>query len=393
MKKALLILSVLLFISCNSIKKTQQALNSGNYREAMNRSIQKLQKNKLNNKSADYARILKNSFEKYREQTLDRIDFLERETLKDNSKPVYELYVELQSVQNRVKPLLPLKNKSGENIDFKFFDFTENVLVGKENYANYLYTKASDLLRTNDKIDSRLAYNSLVELENLAPRFKNASSLKREAYINGIDFILVSLYNDTEQIIPSEVEDRLLNFSTLNLNDLWTEYHVNAREDVNYDLSVEIHFNNIQFSPERLLEKETSLNREVVDGWKYKKDRNGNYILDDKGNKIKEDVIVNASGVFYETIQSKEVNVTAEVNYFDLNTEQKINTYPLESLFIFENRFARFNGDERVLNKDELFLLRRGPVDYPSNERMLIDASEDIKAKLKAILNQQLSTN
>lgn len=393
MKKALLILNVLLFISCNSIKKTQQALNSGNYREAMNRSIQKLQKNKLNNKSADYARILKNSFEKYREQTLDRIDFLERETLKDNSKPVYELYVELQSVQNKVKPLLPLKNKSGENIDFKFFDFTENVLVGKENYANYLYTKASDLLRTNDKIDSRLAYNSLVELKNLAPRFKNASSLKREAYINGIDFILVSLYNDTEQIIPSEVEDRLLNFSTLNLNDLWIEYHVNAREDVNYDLSVEIHFNNIQFSPERLLEKETSLNREVVDGWKFKKDRNGNYILDDKGNKIKEDVIVNASGVFYETIQSKEVNVTAEVNYFDLNTEQKINTYPLESLFIFENRFARFNGDERVLNKDELFLLRRGPVDYPSNERMLIDASEDIKAKLKAIVNQQLSTN
>lgn len=392
MKKSLFLISFLFLMSCNSVKKTQQALNSGNYITAINTSIQQLQKNKFNNKSGIYASLLKQSFENYRKTTLERISFLERETLKDNSKPVYESYVRLQDIQNRIKPLLPLQNQNEETIKFEFYDFSENILVEKENYANYLYTKANDLLRSDDKIDSRLAYNSLVELEKLATNFKDAAALKREAYLNGVNYILVSLFNDTEQVIPSEVEDRLLNFSTLNLDDLWTEYHVNPRKDVSYGFSIEIHFTSIMFSPERLLERQINLDREVVDGWRYKKDRNGDYILDDRGNKIKEDIIVDVSGVLFETVQSKEVKVNAEVNYFDLNTDQKINSYPLESLFIFENRFANFEGDKRVLNKDEIYLLNRGPVNYPSNEMMLTDASEDIKAKLKSILKQQLSS-
>lgn len=391
MKKSLFLISLLFLMSCNSVKKTQQALNSGNYIEAINTSIEQLQKNKFNKKSGIYGSLLKQSFEKYRKSTLERIDFLEKDTLKDNSKLVYESYIRLQSIQNRIKPLLPLQDQNEEAIAFEFYDFTENILVEKENYVNYLYTKASDLLRSDDKIDSRLAYNSLVELEKLAPEFRDASTLKREAYLKGINFILVSLFNDTEYIIPSQMEDRLLNFSTLNLDDLWTEYHVNAREDISYDFSIEIYFNSIEFSPERLLEKEIQLQREVVDGWRYKKDRNGDFILDDKGNKIKEDILLNASGTLYETIQSKEVKVMAIVNYFDLNTEQKINSYPLESLYVFENRFASFEGNQNILNKDEIYLLNRGPVEYPSNEMMLTDASEDIKAKLKSILKQQLS--
>jgi hypothetical protein len=112
--------------------------------------------------------------------------------------------------------------------------------------------------------------------------------------------------------------------------------------------------------------------------------------IDEKGNKIKEDIIVVAEGTLFEAIQSKEVNVIAEVKYFDLRTGQKINNYPLESLFIFENRFANFEGDKRVLNKDESFLLTGGPVKYPTHEQMLTDASENIKAKLKQILKNQI---
>ena len=388
MKYSLLIIFSIVLFSCNTIKKTEQALNSGNYITAINTSVNKLQKNKFNKKSPIYAGLLKSAFERYRTSTLDRIDFLERETLKDNSKEVYQLYVQLQSIQNRIKPLIPLKDQKNSNIPFEFYDFSENILVGKENYANYLYTKATDFLRTDDKIDSRLAYNSLVELEKLTPNFKNTAALKREAYIKGVDFVLVSLYNDTQQVIPNQVEERLLNFSTYNLDDLWTEYHNNAREEIKYDYSIEISFNNLQFSPERLLERQIPLEREVVDGWRYRTDRAGNYILDENGNKIKDDVLVTVSGTLFETIQSKEVKASAVVNYFDLVTDQKINSYPLESLFVFENNFANFQGDNRVLNKDEEFLLRNGPVDYPSNERMIIDASEDIKIKLKQILTQ-----
>jgi len=391
MKALVSIFVIFLILSCNSLKKTQQAINSGNYTEAINRSVKYLQKNEFNKKGYQYANLLKISFEKFRESNLKRIVFLEKETLKNNSKAIYESYLRLQDVQNRIKPLLPLENEDGSRVIFEFYDFFDEIIAGKENYAEYLYVKASQFLNSEDKIDSRLAYNSFVELEKLAPGYKNTSNLKSDAYINGIDFVLVSLYNTTEQIIPALLEDRLLNFNTYDLDDLWTEYHVNPREDISYDFAIDINFTSIQYSPERLLERQVPLELAVVDGWRYKKDRVGNFILDEEGNKIKEDSVINVRGTLFETVQSKEVKVIAEVNYFNLISDQKINNYPLESLFIFENRFASFEGDKKVLNTDETFLLTRGPVNYPTHEQMLSDASEDIKAKLKSILKQQIS--
>ncbi|PKG43375.1 hypothetical protein [Psychroflexus sp. MES1-P1E] len=390
MKALVFIFLIFLIFSCNSVKKTQRAINSGNYTEAINRSVKQLQKNKFNKKGYQYANLLKISSEKFVESNLKRIDFLEKETLKNNAKPIYESYLRLQDVQNRIRPLLPLENEDGSKVIFEFYDFSDEIIAKKKSYAEYLYVKANQFLDSGDKIDSRLAYNSFVELEKLTPSYKNASNLKRDAYINGIDFVLVSLFNTTEQIIPALLEDRLLNFNTYDLDDLWTEYHVNPREDFSYDFAIDINFTSIQFSPERLLERQVPLERAVVDGWRYKKDRVGNFIIDDEGNKIKEDIVINVSGTLFETVQSKEVKVIAEVNYFDLNSDQKINNYPLESLFIFENRFANFEGDRKVLNKDESFLLTRGPVNYPTHEQMLSDSCEDIKAKLKSILKQQI---
>lgn len=390
MKKIIPLISLIILTSCNSVKKTQRALNSGNYIEAITTSVEKLRKNKFSNKSSEYAYLLKQSFEKYRRSILNQIEYLEKEQLKDNSKKIYELYLQLQTIQNKIKPLLPLENDKGEFIAFEFYDLSDNILAGKENYASYLYSKAVDLLTSGDKINSRLAYNNLVELEKLAPKFRDVSSLKRDAYLRGVDYVIVDVFNDTQQVIPEQLEDRLLNFNTFNLDNIWTEYHVNERDNVSYDFAVEIHFTTIEFSPERLFERQIPLEREVVDGWRYKKSRSEEYVLDDKGNKIKEDVIINANGILYESIQSKEVKVVADVNYFDLNSDQKINTFPLESIYVFENRFANFEGDSRILSKEEAFLLRQRFVDYPSNEQMLSDAAEEIKSKLKVIMKKQL---
>jgi len=235
-------------------------------------------------------------------------------------------------------------------------------------------------------LQNRLAFNYLEEIEGLMPGYKATSQLKKDAYFNGTDFIIVTLQNTTDMIIPEMLEDRLLNFDTYGLDDFWTEYHVSERANIAYDFAVDIKFTNIQFSPERLVEREIPIEKEVNDGWRYKRNRNGEFVYDEDGNKIKEDVVVNASGILYETLQTKFVDLKARVEYFNLHTSQKTNSYPLDSQFVFENRFASFEGDRRVLSKDDQFLLTQGPVEYPSNAQMLTDASEDIKAKLKSIL-------
>lgn len=366
-------------------------MSSGNYMEAIDRSVSRLQRNKSNNKAAEYAQLLKIAFENYRDRTLDRIDFLKKETLNNNSKSIYDSYMTLRNVQNRIKPLLPLVDETGSRINFQFYDFSNEIIGARENYAESLYQNAKEQLRKNDKVSSREAYTNFLDLEQLTPEYKNSYELKQEAYLRGLDYVLVSVYNETQQVIPELLEERILNFNTYDLDDFWTEFHQNSRSDVNYDFAIDIVFTGFDFSPERLTERQLPLDREVVDGWRYKKDRQGNFILNDRGEKIKEDVIIQAEGTLFETIQSKEVIVTADVNYYDLIADQKIKSYPLQSVFVFENRFADFKGNEKVLNDQERILLTRGPVEYPSNEQMLIDASEDIKAKLKFILNQEFN--
>jgi hypothetical protein len=60
----------------------------------------------------------------------------------------------------------------------------------------------------------------------------------------------------------------------------------------------------------------------------------------------------------------------------------------LVSEFVFENLYGQFQGDARVLNDDQKQWLRNRAVPFPSNERMLIDASEEVKAQLKGIIKR-----
>lgn len=150
-----------------------------------------------------------------------------------------------------------------------------------------------------------------------------------------------------------------------------------------------VEFTDFNFSPERLQEREIPLEREIIEGWEYKKDRRGNYVLDENGNKIKEEIISVAKGLFLETRQSKEVQVRAKVRFVDLYKNEQITSRDFESLFVFENNFAQFKGDPKVLTPKEQLLIQKGFVNFPSNERMLLDAVQDVKTKIKTILKKQ----
>jgi hypothetical protein len=63
-----------------------------------------------------------------------------------------------------------------------------------------------------------------------------------------------------------------------------------------------------------------------------------------------------------------------------------IDKFPIGTEFIFENIFATFRGDERALSDEDLVLTENRFVPFPSNTQLLLDASDDIKGRLKEIL-------
>ncbi len=383
----ILLFTALLSISCNSVKRTQKFVSQGNYDEAIELAVKKLQKDKGAKEYDAHIRLLEEAFLKAKDEDTRQIAFLKRENSLANAKEIYYTYLDLQWRQNLIRPLLPLySNEMGRKANFVFSDYSNELLAAKDAYVKSLYQEAIVYMQRNTKEDYRSAYNVLCELDEVQPNYKDVFQLKEDTRFRGTDFVFVTLNNHTGQFIPFRLEQDLLDFNTYGLDDFWTEYHSKREAGINYDLGIDLNFQNIQISPERISDKQYIRKQRVPDGYEYRRDRAGNIVHDSLGNAIKIERFIDVSAVVTVTTQQKSVFVGGTVVYKDLNRRQQLNSFPLSSEFIFENTFAKYRGDERALTIDDRRILNNYFIPFPNNEQMVFDAGTDIKERFKEIL-------
>jgi hypothetical protein len=395
MKKILLFTAlVFLIISCSSIKNTQEAISSGNYDSAINTAIKNLKRNKTKKGNQPYILLLEEAFEKATAKDLARINFLKKEKNPENIETIFVLYEQLKRRQEILKPLLPLYivNKNRDAV-FLFTNYDDAIIENKNQLSDYLYAKAKGLFNIDTKFDYRAAYDDLAYIEKVNPNFKDVRNLMNVARERGLDFVIVSMKNETQKVIPKRLEEDLLNFDTYGLNDLWTVYHGAKDPRIQYNFGLELNLRNIQVSPEQVREKEIIKEKEVKDGFTYLLDPNGDQVLDKDGNKIKVDKMVSVRCELYQFTQLKTAKVTGQVKYVDLNTKQTIQTYPIASAFAFQHRYAQFKGDKRALEPSFIDLIRLRVVQFPTNEQMIYDSGQDLKQKLKSIITRNKFRN
>ncbi|MBM1107457.1 hypothetical protein JQC67_14985 [Aurantibacter crassamenti] len=392
MKKALLLITVsIVMIACGGVKKTQKAINTGDYYNAMNQAITNLANNKAKKSNQPYIILLEEAFKKNTKRELDQINFLADDENPANYEAIYNSYANLRSIQERIKPLLPLRIYD-ENRDarFSFKNYQNDIIDSKDDLSEYLYDNASDLIQNaTSKYDYRKAYADFTYLEEINPGYDDVKLKIEEAHQKGLDFVLVNMINETDKIIPTRLEDELLNFNTYGLNDLWTSYHTNAIGTIEYDYEMQVAFRGISISPERINEKQIIKERQIKDGYKYLYDKDGAIVKDSLGKKIKVDKFKTVRCDFYQFTQQKSAQLTGNVSYIDLRTKQQVNTYPLASTFIFEHAYANYDGDKRALDNDLVALLDLAEVPFPNTEEMIYDAGEDLKARIKNIIARQ----
>lgn len=384
-----ILLSVLLCISllsCNTRRQVEKAVNYGNYDDAISTAIKKLSTNKDARRKQDYIVMLKDAYAKATERDLDNIDHLKKANNPESFKSIFEHYVNLDARQEAIKPLLPLE-LNGKQVVFNFSNYSDEIAASRDDLSNFLYEKSLDLLESNNKLFIRQAFSELSYLEQINPNYEDTRVLLEEAHQRGMDYIIVSINNDTEQVIPTRLEEDLLNFDTYGLNKLWSTYHANKLPNLNYDFAMHLNLRRINISPEQIKERELVRENKVVDGWEYQLDSKGNVAKDSLGNDIKIDKIVNVKCLLREITQFKASQIVGDVVYIDLRSNQTLDTFPIDSNFVFENIFANLSGDERALVKEDRALLNNRSVPFPSNEQMIYDTGEDLKFQLKRIIN------
>lgn len=388
--KKLLLLFIPILIACSSVKDTEAALNTGNYDQAINLALKNLQTNKHKKGKQPYVVMLESAYKKATNRDLERIDYLEKTNNDAQLEEIYNLYQLLKDRQERIKPILPLPiHESARNAQFNFTNYTQNILNVKEKLANYLYSNAKNSIVTSDKLKLRQAYGDFKYLEEIYPNYKETRQLMDQTHQRGTDFVIVHMKNETQKVIPKRLEEDLLNFSTYKMNNLWTVYHNNKIKNINYDFDMEIKLRDILISPEQVREKQILKEKQILDGKTTLLDGNGNVIKDSLGNAIKVDKFKTIVCEINEFIQFKSVKVNGQVFYKNLKTKQLLDTFPLESEFIFEHSYATYNGDKNALDTNYLGLIKLRSVPFPNNEQMIFDAGEDLKIRLKSIITNQ----
>ena len=210
MKKITLVLALLIVLSSCGVKQTQNLLSSGNYDEAINNAVSNLRTNKDKKSKQDYVYLLEEAFAKAKERDLNTINLLVKESNPAQIEKLYNLYIQLNDRQEKIKPILPLQLiKEGRTAIFPFENYNEEIVSSKNALSRYLYDNAKALIRTKIKMNQRKAFDDLTYLNQLNPNYKDIQKLMEEAQFKGTDFVLVSTKNETNMIIPVRLQNDL----------------------------------------------------------------------------------------------------------------------------------------------------------------------------------------
>ncbi len=389
MKKITILLSLFILMASCGVKQTESLVSSGDYDAAIDNAVSGLRNNKDKKRKQDYVYLLEEAFAKAKARDLMQIDLLVKEGNPSNFERVFTTYQNLHARQEKIKPILPLQLlKEKRNANFPFDDYSEEIVDSKNVLSKYLHSNSQALLGTANKANFRRAYDDLMYLDKINPNYKDVKKLIEEAQFKGTDYVSVYTKNETNMVIPIRLENDLLDFSTYGLNDKWTIYHSNRQKGIDYDFGVIVNFRQINISPEQIKEKEFTKEKEVKIGIKKLLDNRGREVKDSLGNTIMVDNMKMVKIVIYEFRQFKTTEVSAKVDYINFKTNQLLQTFPLSSAFIFENIYSTYKGDKRACDSEYLSYFDRRAVPFPTNEQMIYDSGEDLKAKLKDIITR-----
>ena len=387
MNKTTFYLLLLIIASACGVKNTKNMISEGDYDSAIEKATHKLAKNKTNKKSKEYILLLEEAYTKANERDNREITLLVKDANPQKLEQIFNIYKNLNARQEKIRPLIPLK-VNGKDVYFAFEDYSEQIISSQKALAKYLYDNSKALLYTKDKMNARRAYNDLVYLNELSASYKDVNTLINDAKFKGTDFVQVYTKNDTKMIIPMNLNNALLDFSTYGLDDNWTEYHGTKQKNITYDYGLSIAFKQINISPEQVNEREFTVEKEIIDGKKKQLDSRGRVMKDSLGKDIMVDNIKVVKALIKEVRQFKTVQVVAKIDYINLNSNQLLESFPLSSEFIFENIYAKMKGDKRAIDKEYFPNFRNGPVPFPNNQQMVFDTGEDLKNQLKVIIKK-----
>ena len=379
-KKILISLIILISFGCSPIKKINDSVVSGEFDKAIDKTISELKKTRNKKKKTQYELILTDIYDR---SVVDSKNKISRFKKDGNPEFFDDIYFEYEKL---IKRQIKLSNIANERLNFNFENYDSELINFRYKTSDYFLNISNSFISNDNKFDYRKAYNYLIIIESINPNYLNTRSLIELCLVKGKDYILLNVINESKSVLFKDLENDILNIKGYDLNSTWKSFFTkNDSFEGTYDFYIDLAFKSFIISPERLVQKEGFREKNIVDGLTYQLDEDGNVMKDSLGNDIKIDKLIKISVKSIESIQSKSAKVLAEIRLID-KKKNIIDKFPLESEFWFRNRFLEYDGDKRVLTKNEIKLSKSRFIPFPSDEVLIFNNSENIKRKMKNII-------
>lgn len=377
----LLFLGSTLLLHCSSPAKL---VETGSYDTAIQLAVQKLAGKER--KKATHVLALQEAFSKATQRDMERAEKLKASGRPEDWEQVYDIYHQIEARQNRIEPLLPLVDENGKKASFLFVHTEELTREAREEAAAFLYADAlrlMELARNNrDRPAAREAMNQLDKITRYYRVYRNRDALMEEARVLGTTFILVELQNRAPVVLPSGLEEELLQLGFGNQQGQWRVFHNSPQEGIQYDYRASYLLMNIQVSPGTVNERQFEESREIEEGFNYVLDEKGNVKKDTAGNDIKVPKKVLIKAAVLENYQSKAARLSGKLELYDFRTHSIIDIQDLGAEAVFENYAATFRGDERALSAETRKRIGNRPQPFPSDEFLILEAARRLKPVL-----------
>ncbi len=381
MKKSLVIIIIasLTFSSCDSAKK---AFQRGSYDMACMMAIKKLQKKPYDE---EHAKIFTVSYQKANQKNIDRIEYLKQSKDKRTWDEILTLYKKLERRQELAETVLPIRVE-GKTINFEHINYNEQIIEAKNSAAYFHYNEGVKLM-SGDRKDARKAYQHFVNVRHYTNNYNDLKQRIKAAKEKGTIKVLMSTINKTAADLPIRFLQDLTNIGTKHVDDRWRRYY-NAPINSEFDYSAFVVINSVRIGPNNVDEKKDIVRKEVLDGWKYELNAQGNVKKDSVGNDIKVPKYRIISCTITKKIQSKTATIFVSVDIQDNKTGRIVSSTPIKSSSKFSYTSSYANGDINALSPELRKTLGKSPISFPSDEDMLEKTRTDLKNKIISALKR-----
>jgi hypothetical protein len=365
MKALKIVLSILCvgLISCS--KSGKKALESGKYYEAAIQAIEKLRKDSNNDKSME---VLPNAYQLAKEDLLRDISRAKLANQQFKYERVVDDYAKLNELHDRIERCPSCRKIVSPDSYFREYEDAVSV-AGAERYDF-----ADALLRKGTIDAGRQAYESFSELARYAPNYKDVGLKIEEALFMGSYHVVVEqpninskMYQYSNDFFRGKIDDFLQTNRRLNKYVRFYQPAEAKQTKLNPDHVVRLEF--IEF-----VVGETNLRSEKINATSKDSVKTGTARV--AGKNVDVYGLVNATVTrYHKSVRSRGI---LSMEIYDYKTKKVLLRDELPGEFIWDNKWASFNGDERALSKIDLEAIRFKEEMPPPAQQMFIEFCKPI---------------